>query len=944
MKKNAIILFILLMNVFYVYPQLIDSTKHIISDHLSALLNIEVADLNNNGSTDILVTSGTHKLLLFENLDNNGFLPQQIDEYIPNSFHLSDMDNDQDEDIVGYIGDEIVVYYNNGKGQFEKELYPTDENINLVAIGDINSDCFNDIIFITHDGYLYMLTSDYPNNNQKKTPFFKKIMLKKMDFTLKSSSSENLLRIADINNDGLNDVVIAYQNYFYFLENKGEGDFEDNSFNFQKFIKSFEICDYNFDGYKDILIQNGSTGGGLYLYVNNNNTFNYSIVLPDSFGIESFELNDVDKDGFADVLFIEPHKIGWYKMSENFSMEYREVIYEDADYLIYHFACLDVDTDGYKDLVCFNNESYKIFKNKEGIEFELSLTRLDMARISDYCIGDFNGDKYLDIVASFAPNLNFHNQGPDGIFLFSNHHGNGFENPVKVSDLLSDRVIAGDINLDGCMDFVNISKDNVENKYFFRWFENDSIANFSSHYISSAFDKWMSDYTLVDFDFDGYLDIVGFAHAYDNYLFWIRNKEGKGFEKKEILYTGHLQQLSHFDVADITQNGFLDLIVWNNYDDLYLLKNTDGTSFIIETIDSERDFNDFFLSDLDNDGKKDIVVNIAEAEDHNITGWYKNKGGGNYSDLIKIDIVKNNVYSSAQTLSVDFDNDGIEDLVSKTIDSIRYYSNDGSGNFTKKSSPLIDSDIKITSFNDLDNDQDQDMLFVKLNPYSTLPDRLCWYENQQNTKTENYIGICEGDSIYFNGNWISKPGSYNMHFNSQHGGDSVFTLQVEVFQNPIQSFDIVGPQTAEQYKDIDYLITSENESVTYNWEVENGLIKSIFKQTNATINWRNAGKGLATVWAIDRKTKCFMSNTIDVIIDDFSDNNFYIYPNPANSTIYMPAISDSIYAEFYNLNGILVKVTSESVVDISLLSKGLYIIKMFNPDGKLLAINKIVLQ
>ncbi|NOX86085.1 MAG: T9SS type A sorting domain-containing protein [Chlorobi bacterium] len=955
MKKRLVIFgFLFIVFTTAVYPQFFENNFHIISSQLSVFEYIS-GDLNNDGVTDVLTSSWKDGLVcLARSKDHIGFVPQIIDSSLPSHLIVTDIDNDQDNDIIGSFEAHqapwdyhIVIYYNDGKGHFEKQLFQVEQAVEYLTVGDLDADKFKDILMLGNDGYLYFFINPGLDIDLKKAPASSKIKFRTgFQIEREKNSPGNLLSITDMNNDRLNDIVLGYGNYVYLLFNKGNNEFEDPIvFNFQKDINQMTVYDYNNDGYKDILVK---CSDGLYLHISDKqNNFIQTIFVLKSARIVSYEVNDLNGDGYPDILFNERYKTGWYKNTQDFIFQ-RVIIHEENENENKQFVNtlgFDYDGDDMKDLVCFARDHYNVFRNINGGTFKPFLTRNDMRDVTCFCVGDFDGSNAKDIIAIHKRNLNMNEDIPSGIFIFKNYQESGFEISEKISEDQGSIIRSGDINQDGYPDFVICDENSPDGKYYLQWYENNGDASFIKHKANSPFDQRLTDFALIDYDNDGYLDIVGIAYAYDNYLFWLRNNEGKDFKEPQVLYTGYLQQLTYLYPEDFTGNGYPDFIIMGEYHKLFFLKNKDGKSFEEEPIGPEKKFNNFTVADLDNDGKNDIIVNVKGDKKKVQTGWYRNMGDGRFSDFILAGIINtrdDNPFS--RTFAADINVDGAIDLITETSDTVYYYMNNGAGDFGLQEKNPVGFYNAIQSFTDLDDDDDPDMISYLKDDFFFESPQLVWFKNRHNTKANLYWSICKGDSINLYGNWISEPGNYIVEFNSQNNGDSLFILQLDVFPNNITSFDISGEATPEQNKMLEYFVTPEIDSLSYFWDIENGTIENLFFQTQATVKWDNTGPGRLKVTAIDLKTKCTKQKEMNVSIQKSQQNDFTVYPNPAVEIINLPSVSDTIYTEIFNINGSMVKTSDKSVIYVSDLPAGVYILKMFNKTGKLLHTKKIVIR
>ena len=88
-------------------------------------------------------------------------------------------------------------------------------------------------------------------------------------------------------------------------------------------------------------------------------------------------------------------------------------------------------------------------------------------------------------------------------------------------------------------------------------------------------------------------------------------------------------------------------------------------------------------------------------------------------------------------------------------------------------------------------------------------------------------------------------------------------------------------------------------------------------------------------------TMGFKNDTINAIyaedthVDDI-ENQFVIYPNPANNSLYISTLTDIRQAVIYDISGVvLMNITSEEAlrqIDISSLKSGVYLIEVYDSN------------
>lgn len=274
-------------------------------DNISGLVHpreIEFGDFNGDGISDIMIVGhgydtdpfpGETNLLLLSDgnggyTDASGNLPQVND--FSHSLTTSDIDGDGDLDIyVGNVfgGTQTPAYLllNDGDGNFtQQQLDPTyfhPENAQNTSshFADLDGDGVDELIL--------------GSTNHAPTRIFS-YSAQQGGFVLQEEFAEgvfgtatisNDVKSADLNNDGLMDIVLAQTDVgdttagFQVMIQNGDGSFSDQTSGFMngvatgnQWVEFFEFYDINNDGLMDI-ITNRSTPGDPIAYLNTGGQF-----------------------------------------------------------------------------------------------------------------------------------------------------------------------------------------------------------------------------------------------------------------------------------------------------------------------------------------------------------------------------------------------------------------------------------------------------------------------------------------------------------------------------------------------------------------------------------------------------------------------------------------------------------------------------------------------
>jgi hypothetical protein len=276
---------------------------------------------------------------------------------------------------------------------------------------------------------------------------------------------------------------------------------------------------------------------------------------------------------------------------------------------------------------------------------------------------------------------------------------------------------AADLDNDGDNDIVAATRDDDQ----IAWYRNEGAGIFSEdQIISTDADGAMAVYA-IDLDGDGDQDIIS-ESVNDNKLAWYPNKSGGVFGAAEIIgLDGAGFSVHAADMDGDSDNDVLVAFYWQNQIAYYKnLGNYVFSAALITDLDAAWSV---LASDLDNDGDNDLLASSMYGE----TRWYKNSGVFDFSEPQIIST--NNCNDAPSPYTVDVDNDGDLDIISSAESyGLAWYANDGLGNFGTQQ--IISEDVGefYIYATDLDNDADNDVI-VAYNVSADNGDRIKWYEN-----------------------------------------------------------------------------------------------------------------------------------------------------------------------------------------------------------------------
>jgi hypothetical protein len=225
------------------------------------------------------------------------------------------------------------------------------------------------------------------------------------------------LSIADINRDGLPDLILANRGdastFNYICLNQGKGRFTADCIPFARYPSTtITPADFTNDGAIDLVVPHRN-GGQSYVYLNRkDNTF--SDIYRTPFGppdatIRVTAVADFDGDDLLDIVTVDENQgvhLYFGQMDKSFSLG---ISLADAKVVPYALAIADMNNDKKMDIIVGHEEgSSTLFLNDgTGRSFKPISFGDSKGTVYGFAIGDFNEDGIADIAAarSDAPNV-----------------------------------------------------------------------------------------------------------------------------------------------------------------------------------------------------------------------------------------------------------------------------------------------------------------------------------------------------------------------------------------------------------------------------------------------------------------------------------------------------------------------------------------------------------
>ncbi len=294
------------------------------------------------------------------------------------------------------------------------------------------------------------------------------------------------------------------------------------------------------------------------------------------------------------------------------------------------------------------------------------------------------------------------------------------------------QILPIDIDNDGDLDILTAST----SPYNIGWFENENGAGvFGAMNVLSDTPQLILQMAWVDMDGDSDKDIIMLRNN-PRELVWFENEDGNGsFSAEQLMdytVTGSIQSFTTTDLDDDGDHDIIVTVTDSIFENLIWFENLgDGTlGPVNELVTEYAALGGLALADIDNDGLEDIVVSDNQEPARIL--WLKNQGDATFGavqEIYQFQFIRSD-WTRVQNIQYkDLNNDGKKDLVLKTShddlgSTIVWMENiDNNGTFELR--PIISETIDSFQVGDFDNDADNDVLLYHFNF-----DHITWLENE----------------------------------------------------------------------------------------------------------------------------------------------------------------------------------------------------------------------
>lgn len=475
---------------------------------------------------------------------------------------------------------------------------------------------------------------------------------------------------------------------------------------------------------------------------------------------------DIDGDGDIDIITASKNdnKVAWYEnIDGQGDFGNQQIISSTASGTRFAYPA-DIDGDGDVDVVAtlLSDNLVVWYENSDGLgDFSDPIIISDEHERPLMVVAtDVEGDGDMDLIISTNPIF------IDATLVFQENLGGTFatadvlfEEGANSSDELYFDL--GDLDGDGDDDILLSDPTQYSE---IRWFRNNGSSSFAGP-IKVDDDVTSPKYvTIIDIDDNGIGDPVVTMEANvangANQITWYRSALGQStYYVSPNLITSDIDEPRKFIQSDMDGDGDLDIVVASHWDALALWYENRDAIFdfgqphpIYEGgLNSAGGVKAFNVADIDNDGDNDVILSQDGFQDNPIR-WFENDGEGNFSNDPNL-IIAPNIHFSSIVGILDVNNNGFIDLIYHDRwdnDKLILKINDGTGNLAL--SAVIAEEIEFPDniqIHDVDNDGYQDVIVSSsLRDYIKVFNNLNGYTQWENTVSidlDNVKDIALGD-------------------------------------------------------------------------------------------------------------------------------------------------------------------------------------------------------
>lgn len=531
------------------------------------------------------------------------------------------------------------------------------------------------------------------------------------------------LEILDLNEDGLDDLIVATGSSVRWSQNLGGGDLTqfNTLFVTPGYTHDLQMADMDGDGDLDIIFD-PDINDEMRWYENDSGAFPTSHFIA-TVEVEDYDVADIDGDQDMDVMVVTDMSgwVRWYENQGDGFFSYHQLGSESSNNSV---QLVDLDLDGDQDVLVSDYGDLAFYENEGNGEFLSPVSIIGWYELDNIEAADFDNDGDLDLIgvdnAGTAGSCDLWIQ--DGEMEFTLY-------PSIAAPYYYNRFIrTGDLDNDGFLDAVLVDEwqdGGVLVLPISGAFESITPQNISTQRVRPIG-------PVRDSNGDGYDDVLVMhdGGSYDARLQWLNHLGDGNF----VLGGELMDDQPTFDAheVDVDDDGDMDL-VFEYSDDIFFRMNI-GDSLFEEPLELTTGPGTWghtvyilALEDFDGDGDEDVIFSQhPSGEGIRIRiYWVENLGSGEFS-------YPHLVFSSESVIGqpyyADLDMDGLGDFLLSSyagFPSVGWIQQQNDGTFSEVSEfQNLPAGASTIFADDADQDGDMDVVLK----HSELG--LCWLENQ----------------------------------------------------------------------------------------------------------------------------------------------------------------------------------------------------------------------
>jgi hypothetical protein len=349
-----------------------------------------------------------------------------------------------------------------------------------------------------------------------------------------------------------------------------------------------ETADYDGDGDIDLYAGSYDTATSTYKHYLFNNEMGRFSDIAEANGIKhsgrerSAAFADFDNDGFMDLFVVREKGDLIYRNAskgnfENITSDAKAGTTTDGKRVL----CFDADEDGDLDILELKDGGDLLFRNNGDGTFAEMAEKMGLKRAgsnsTDAAFGDFDEDGDLDLVVTDAER---------GVILYSNQRQGIYRDVTEANGLSSKygatAVTVGDYNNDGFLDMFVSSLIGDGNALYINHRDGTFEKDMSSPGLYNSLNNIKGyDAAFLDFDCDGYLDIIvaGESSAINGRGLLLFHNDGKGkFTDTSEILPIEISSGNKLAIFDYNDDGDPDILVTGLRGGVTLLRNDGGNT------------------------------------------------------------------------------------------------------------------------------------------------------------------------------------------------------------------------------------------------------------------------------------------------------------------------------------------------------------------------------